>query len=109
MKDKKYRMKSEFESRRNEGNVNSYSYIKNEIVSTDTELVKKLYSNALKDAQKNLQAKKNDRPNAMKYKISLFGENNKLINTKKLKKSALAIKNKIQKIPKLKNPKNNII
>ncbi|MCL4383579.1 MAG: hypothetical protein M1168_03150 [Candidatus Marsarchaeota archaeon] len=103
MKDKKYRMKSEFESKRNEGNIKSYSYIKNEVLSTDTEWVKKYYNNAVNDAQKNLQMKKNDKENDIKYKISLFDENNKLVNEKILKKPALAAKNKI--LHKLK-PKN---
>ncbi|MCL4380997.1 hypothetical protein M1141_01835 [Candidatus Marsarchaeota archaeon] len=92
MKNKRYRMKSEFESKRDEGNVKAYSYMKQEFVSTDTDWVKKRYNQEVKDAQKNMEMKKNDKPSDIKYKISLFDENNKIVTSKILKKPAAAIK-----------------
>lgn len=104
MKNKKYRMKSEFESKRDEGDVKSYSYIKQEVISTNTDWVKKRYDQELKDAQKNMELKKNDKPNSIRYKISLFDENNKILSAKILKKPANAIK---ASTPMLKGKKSN--
>ncbi len=104
MKNKKYRMKSEFESKRDEGDVKSYSYIKQEVISTNTDWVKKKYDQELKDAQKNMELKKNDKPNSIRYKISLFDENNKILSAKILKKPANAIK---ASTPMLKGKKSN--
>ncbi len=104
MKNKKYHMKSEFESKRNEGNVKAYSYMKQELISTDTDWVKKRYDQEVKDAQKNIESKKNDKPNSIKYKISLFDENNKILSAKILKKPAEVIK---ASMPMLKGKKSN--